>query len=279
VTDVINPSPVPIRMFSATSGAYLNLSRALREAADLAGRYALALTGTPEGPTADLTDEQRRQVADWSAVRDALRNAATEALVPRGGTGRPSCRRCKIECPFCSPAPAADTAPPVVVVLTAGRYGGTRVVVQRGQTVQLVLNRVDRAEAVSRGWAPDLLGTVAASLRTDGQVEVDLMLDGYGRWRYVLVPGVTYPVHVLAGDRAGAELRGYPAEFLARIATVVDEPVGEVEVVTLVDGAGGRRHLVDERPAAERDGMSHLYDCCTAAPTEPHTDDCTRGPR
>ncbi len=27
----------------------------------------------------------------------------------------------------------------------------------------------------------------------------------------------------------------------------------------------------------ERDGMSDLYDCCPAAPTQPHTDDCPRG--
>jgi hypothetical protein len=255
VTDVINPSPVPIRLPSSTAGAYLALSRALREAADRAGQYALA-HGTPEGPTADLTDEQRRQVADWVAVRDALRTAATEALVPRGGHGRPRCRRCTLDCPYCSPAPAADAAPPVVIVLTAAKYGGTRVVVPAGQTVRLVLSRVDRAEAVQRGHALELAGAISARVTGPGEVEVDLMLDGYGRWRYVLVPGVTYPLHVLATDKPRAEATGYPAQFDARIAAVVDEPV-----------------------APAPDGMAHLYDCCPAAPTEPHTDDCTRGPR
>lgn len=106
MSNVVNPSPVPIRLRSATAGAYNALNRALREAADQAERVALA-HATPDGPTAELTDEQRQNAADWRAVRDALRTAATEALVPRGGTGRPRCRRCAIDCPYCSP-PAAE---------------------------------------------------------------------------------------------------------------------------------------------------------------------------
>lgn len=106
MTNVVNPSPVPIRLRSATAGAYLALNRALREAADQAERVAAAFA-TPDGPTADLTAAQQQGAADWRAVRDALRNAATEALVPRGGTGRPRCRRCSIDCPYCSPPPAA----------------------------------------------------------------------------------------------------------------------------------------------------------------------------
>lgn len=107
MTNVVNPSPVPIRLRSASAGAYLALNRALREAADQAERVAAAFA-TPEGATADLTEAQRQGAADWRAVRDALRNAATEALVPRGGTGRPRCRRCSIDCPYCSPPPAAE---------------------------------------------------------------------------------------------------------------------------------------------------------------------------
>lgn len=107
MTNVVNPSPVPIRLRSATAGAYLALNRALREAADQAERVAAAFA-TPDGPTADLTAAQQQGAADWRAVRDALRNAATEALVPRGGTGRPRCRRCSIDCPYCSPPAAAE---------------------------------------------------------------------------------------------------------------------------------------------------------------------------
>jgi hypothetical protein len=49
--------------------------------------------------------------------------------------------------------------------------------------------------------------------------------------------------------------------------------VGEV----MLDGPVGARRFIEGLPrpvVASRDGMSDLYDCCPAAPTQPHTSDC-----
>lgn len=104
MTDVVNPSPVPIRLPMATLGTYAALANVLRDAADIAESRAYA-AATPGSPRAELTRVQRETVRELRAVRDALRTAATEALVPRGGTGRPRCRRCGVDCPHCSAPP------------------------------------------------------------------------------------------------------------------------------------------------------------------------------
>lgn len=94
----LNPSPVPIRLGTDNIYAYSALAAALREAA----------AGADDAATSAADNGHGDQAADWGAVRDALRQAATEALVPRGGTGRPRCRRCGIDCPTCTPpAPAS----------------------------------------------------------------------------------------------------------------------------------------------------------------------------
>lgn len=87
----LNPSPVPIRLETVSGPAYGILANLLREAATTADDVA----------SSAATNGHDGQAADWRAVRDALRQAATEALVPRGGTGRPRCRRCGVDCPSC----------------------------------------------------------------------------------------------------------------------------------------------------------------------------------
>lgn len=94
----LNPSPVPIRLTSDSIRVYRMLAALLSEAARNADRAA----------SDEQTVGSAAIAADWGVVRDALRQAATEALVPRGGTGRPRCRRCGIDCPTCTPpAPAS----------------------------------------------------------------------------------------------------------------------------------------------------------------------------
>lgn len=117
---VLNPSPVPIRLASLDLRAYGFLSKALRLGANAA---------------ADDVD-QAEAAADRAAliaVRDALRAAAVEALVPRGGIGTPRCRRCSAACPHCLPPHLCRTCEqPIEEILPHGehqyRHVGTQLV-------------------------------------------------------------------------------------------------------------------------------------------------------
>lgn len=91
---VVNPSPIPIRPRLDTLDVYRALSLALTGAANAADAAASAAH--------DAGDQGAAETA--RAVRDALRGAANEALVPRGGTRRPRCARCGIDCPTCTPS-------------------------------------------------------------------------------------------------------------------------------------------------------------------------------
>jgi len=89
---VINPSPVPIRLELPTASTYRFLATALSAAANAANDAAV------EAGTREQYDDERALLA----VRDSLRRASVEALVPRGGTKTPRCRRCASECAYCS---------------------------------------------------------------------------------------------------------------------------------------------------------------------------------
>jgi hypothetical protein len=89
---VLNPSPVPLRLELPTALTYRHLSTALSIAAKTANDAA-----AEAGMREQYEDERA-----LSAVRDSLRRASIEALVPRGGTRTPRCRRCASECVHCS---------------------------------------------------------------------------------------------------------------------------------------------------------------------------------
>lgn len=145
--DFLNPSPVPLRLDTA-AGAYTKLAELLRE---------IGTQANDKGCAADLTADERAQ---WFAVRDAARRAATEALVPRGGTRTPRCRRCGVDCPECSPPdPAAE--PGYVVDVNMIGYHHQRVAVPPGMHMSVSLLTVDLPGAIGRGEARELHGTVA----------------------------------------------------------------------------------------------------------------------
>lgn len=152
---VLNPSPVPIRLSSPSAGVYAKLTELLREAGRQADDRAV-------GAASD-TD-----AAEWRAVRDAMRKAATEALVPRGGTNAPSCRRCGIACPECSPEaePPAAPEPPrpvhVEVSLDVAGYAPVRLAVQERLHYSAELFETAERGAMTPTGPRRLTATVAA---------------------------------------------------------------------------------------------------------------------
>lgn len=127
MTDVLNPSPVPIRLDSAAVGVYSKLAVALATAAMFADDQAASAEGDP--------------AAEFRTVRDALRRAAGEALTPRGGTRRPHCRRCGIACPECSPHEQPEPGSVTVDVDVLG-FSRQRLLVQPG-----TLQKIDLYES------------------------------------------------------------------------------------------------------------------------------------
>jgi hypothetical protein len=97
-TRVPNPAIIGLRLTEPTLGAYLHLSHALTAAANDANDRAVAA----------------REVGNHDAygelltVRDALRVAATNAMLNRGDRVVPPCRVCGTECATCA-APAATS--------------------------------------------------------------------------------------------------------------------------------------------------------------------------
>lgn len=92
---VLNPSPVPIRLNEHSIESYVLLANLLRNAA------------TQAEDAASIAAPARAFLL--RGVRDSLRQAAQEALVPRGGTRRPRCARCGIDCVNCSPTDGDDS--------------------------------------------------------------------------------------------------------------------------------------------------------------------------
>lgn len=147
MTDVLNPSPVPLRLNTAALGAYTKLAGLLREIGEQANDAGLA---------DHITADER---TEWFAVRDAVRAAATEALVPRGGTRAPRCRRCGIDCPECTPPAAPDVpaeSPFVNVHVAIDGYSGASMFVRSGDTYRLTLMSKDPAALAARNAPAEL---------------------------------------------------------------------------------------------------------------------------
>jgi hypothetical protein len=73
-----------------------------------------------------------------------------------------------------------------------------------------------------------------------------------------------------AQERRAAELVAEGAPLGAH--DILDQGLAAVLAVVKRD------YRVEPRPPLERGGMADLYDCCAAAPTEPHRDDCPANP-
>ena len=109
---VLNPSPVPIRLNSTDLHTFTALGKFLREAARSADDAAV----TAEDPIARVA---------LRSVRDALRQAAVETLVPRGGTGTPRCSRCSHECGWCQPPDRCRNCGLKIAAIDAAAADGT----------------------------------------------------------------------------------------------------------------------------------------------------------
>lgn len=90
---VARPTIVPLRLPEPTIDAYRLLSYHLAESARVANDTAAVFLGL----------RQEARAADLRSVRDALRSAATAALLGRGFTTTEPCRRCGTSCTACDP--------------------------------------------------------------------------------------------------------------------------------------------------------------------------------